>query len=42
MEEMRLMCIFVGKAERKKQFERPRRRWENNIGMVLKNIVSVD
>jgi hypothetical protein len=33
MGKMRNACnILVGKSERKRQFERPKRRWEDNIG----------
>jgi hypothetical protein len=28
--------VFVGKLEGKRQLGRPRRRWEDNIGMVFK------
>ena len=30
--------IFVGKPEGKRQFGRPKRRWENNIQMDLKEV----
>jgi K+-sensing histidine kinase KdpD len=30
--------ILVGKSERKRQLERSRRRWEDNIKMDLRNI----
>jgi hypothetical protein len=30
--------VFVGKPERKRQLERPRRRWEDGIKMDLREI----
>jgi hypothetical protein len=30
--------VLVGKSEGKKPFGRPRRRWENNIKMVLQKV----
>jgi hypothetical protein len=39
MREMRNACIiFVGRLEGKRQFERPRHKWEDNIEMDLKEI----
>jgi hypothetical protein len=36
---MRSACnIFVGKPERKTSRDRPRRRWEDTIGMDLREI----
>jgi hypothetical protein len=39
MEEMKnLYKVLVGKPERKRPLGRPRRRWEDNIRMELKEI----
>ena len=39
MGEERGMCrVLVGKPERKRPLERPRRRWEDNIGMDLEEV----
>jgi hypothetical protein len=39
MEEVRNSYnIFVGKTKRMRQLGRPRRRWERNIGMFLREI----
>jgi hypothetical protein len=40
MAEMRnVYSILVGKSEGKRLFRRPRRRWEDNIGTYLREIV---
>jgi hypothetical protein len=40
MGEMRIAYnIFVGKPDEKRALERPRRRWENNIRMYLRETV---
>jgi hypothetical protein len=35
-EKRNAYIFFVGKPERKRPLERPRRRWEDNIGMDLR------
>jgi len=38
-EERRGVCrVFVGKPERKRPLGRPRRRWEDNIKMALREV----
>jgi hypothetical protein len=37
-EERKMFKILVGKTEGKRPIERPRRRWENGIGMDLREI----
>jgi hypothetical protein len=32
--------VLVGKPEGKRQLERPRRRWDDNIKMYLREVVS--
>jgi hypothetical protein len=37
-ERRRLYRVLVGKPEEKRTLERPRRRWENNIKMKLREV----
>ena len=37
MKEKKACCVAVRKPERKRRLGRPRRRWEDNIKMDLKN-----
>ena len=38
IEKTVLHCVLVGTSEGKRKLGRPRRRWKNNIKMVIKEI----